>query len=220
MAKKGYRKILQRDTSITEEEGAAIVVYLELQRIRVPRQARMAEELLRATLLARTPPNVVEAIMNGEIDLTIDSGFRFEFMKLLTGKLQRYFARMNWMVYEAAAGESFVTSDSPVSFYHRDFMPPSEPGIALVGTMVVFPISARYLLTLVHPELLADATLPLSTVVAEPPYDDRMIEIQFGEPLDANRVREQNWIIAQLSDRVVVGQEKRILEECLERESR
>ena len=50
-------------------------------------------------------------------------------MRTLTGFLGPYFARMKWDIVKAGEGYSFVTSDSPVTFFNGDFLPPYEPGL-------------------------------------------------------------------------------------------
>jgi len=50
---------------------------------------------------------------------------------------------MEWEIVESEVGSSFITADSPVSFYNPACLPPAEAGIGLAGTIVFFPLSSR-----------------------------------------------------------------------------
>lgn len=136
------RKLAESPESLTDFDSANIVNYLELQRIRVPRQADMVKELLKthltSHLLGTSQGRAV--IRAGEI--TIKDSFRLEFMRLVAGRMLPYITRMTWEIFRAADDLNFITSDSPVTFLNKDFPSPTEPGVALFGTVIIFPINS------------------------------------------------------------------------------
>src|SRR6266705_1340386 len=186
-----------------------------MQLIRVPRQAKSAKELLMSTVLLTSPPNVAAAIVKGDIRITINDAFRFDFMNMLTGHLHPYFGRMEWRIVEAEEGCGFITSDSPVTFYNLEFMPPAEPGLGLLGTMVLFPLNSRYLLVMRHPEYHGQETSAATDRVPCPKGEDGRIRVTYGLVWNEEQVNRQNWLMLQLADRVVVGASKGLLEKAV-----
>ena len=69
-----------------------------------------------------------------------------------------YFLNKLWALYEAPKGENFYIGDNPVS--RSNFLPSrfgrSNLGLAVKGTEIYFPISSKYCLALLCPELIAD----------------------------------------------------------------
>ncbi len=195
-------------------EDATLLNYIELQRIRVPRQAEAAKDLMRQTLLRLAPPDVVATIRAGEVLLEIKDSARFEYMRIVNGKLFPWFARMEWEVVEAVKGAAFVTTDSPVSFYNAMTPPPAEPGLALAGTIVFFPLSSCHALLMRHPEIRTYPDISRLAVLPEPPADDVQISITHGVVWNAKVVNNFNWKMMQLSDRLIVGESKELLEAC------
>src|SRR5437879_5090897 len=107
---------------------------MELQRIRVPRQAAWATNLMRQHLLTLLGPEMREQLRANKLHLTMKDSARFDFMRSALGTLHPWFSRMEWEVVEAEAGSAFITTDSPVSFVNASFVPPAEAGIGLAGT--------------------------------------------------------------------------------------
>jgi hypothetical protein len=215
-AKTAFEKLLTRPKDVTAEDTAAILVYLELQRLRVPRQAETAKQLLMTTLLLHGPSEVVSAIMRKEITVKVNDAFRFDFMRMLTGSLHPYFARMEWEVVKAKAGYFFVTSDSPVSFFNVALPPPHEPGPALVGTMVFFPLNSQHLLILQHPEYVGNKTVSPLETIPDPQLEKGRIRVTSGTEWDEEQVKRLNWTMLQLSDRIIVGRSKEALETAID----
>jgi hypothetical protein len=205
--KNALELMLSNPQALTDEHSAAILVYLELQRIRVPRQAEQAKSLLQKTILSLAPQEAVEAILKGDVKLEIKDSFRIEFIRMAVGLFHPWFARMKWRVIEAGDGSSFVTTDSPVTFFNRAFDPPAEPGIGLAGTIVLFPLSSKYLLTMEHPEYLKRGMSPL-TLLPEPGEENSVLEIQSGDIWDTEKVRKHNWVMGLLSHRLLVSNTK------------
>ena len=86
-AKHAIDRLIHQPSTLTEDDMATLVTYLEMQRIRVPRQAKTSDALTRAAILRLAPPDAVAAIHSGELTLTIKDSVRFNFMQALNGKL-------------------------------------------------------------------------------------------------------------------------------------
>lgn len=159
------QKIIDEPTNITDDDTANIINFIQLQRLRVPRQAEIAKGLAKTAIemeLLKNPKGR-DTLKLGKV--IIKDPFRFEFMKNSFGSLSPYLSRMQWEVVTAQRGSCFITSDSPVSFLNERFVPPSEPGIALIGTEVIFPLSSSNLLVMRHPEFANDANAdPLASL--------------------------------------------------------
>jgi hypothetical protein len=117
-AKHAIDLLIGDPASLDDEASATLLSYLEFQRIRVPRQAETAKELMRETLLGLAPDSVAKSVRDGEMLLTMKESARFDYMRWMIGMLHPRFARMEWEVIEAEKGSAFITTDSPVSFYN------------------------------------------------------------------------------------------------------
>ncbi len=219
-AKDAIDRLIHHPASLTDNDTATLLTYIELQRIRVPRQSKKAKELMRNTILRLAPPDAAAAIRGGEVLLTIKDSARFDYMRMVIGKLHPWFGRMEWEVFEAESGAAFVTTDSPVSLYNPMAPPPAEPGLALVGTIVFFPLSSRHALLMRHPEFRTDPDVSPLAALPEPPVEDGHIAITHGAVWSPDVVNNFNWKMAQLSDRLVVGEKKEVLEVCTSNRSR
>jgi hypothetical protein len=67
-------KLIMSPQSLNEYDTASLLNYLEVQRIRVPRQAETAKVLMRDAILNSAPTDVVARITAGHLQLTIWSG--------------------------------------------------------------------------------------------------------------------------------------------------
>jgi uncharacterized protein DUF4238 len=222
-AKIAFRKLLNPPLSFTEDDTAYILKYLEIQRIRVPRQAEYAKQIARQILellVVNGPPEIVRpevktALIKGEVVISIKDVFRFNFMKMVQGVLYPYFGRMAWEVVEAPGGCSFITSDSPVTFFNVACVPLIEAAIALVGTIVFFPLDSSHVLVLRHPEYLDNPSMDALGVVPKPGREDGRIGVNYEE-CNENQVNACNHIMLALSDRVIVGSSREILEKAID----
>ena len=70
-AQKAFDKLLQGGSELTDDDTAAIVVYLEFQHLRVPRQARSAMPLAINTIFNNSPPELQGMIARGEVKITL-----------------------------------------------------------------------------------------------------------------------------------------------------
>lgn len=206
------RKLVEAPETLDDDDTANILIYLQFQRIRVPRQADTAKSLAKTaiTLEMMKTPEGREALKYGKV--VIKDSFRFKFMRTIHGSLTPYFSRMIWEIVEAEPGISFITSDSPVSFYNVDFVPPAEPGPALYGTIVLFPINKRFLLVMRHPEYEAGEKEAADVLPRDLDIEDGVIEVRKDIVWGEDEVHSQNWLMVQLSQDLVVGESRAILE--------
>jgi hypothetical protein len=225
-AKDAFKKLLNHPRDLTPDDSGWMLPYLEVQRIRVPRQAEAARLILTTQLrplALEAPPEILTsevkaAILRGEITFPIHDSFRFEFMKMVTGLFTPYFARMVWEIVKAEGGCSFVTSDSPVSFANEAVALPAEAGIAHVGTRVFFPLDSQHLLILSHPEYLDNPTIAPLEIVPDPVLGDGTIPLIYERTWNNAQVNRHNWCMLYLSDKLIVGRSKDTLEKAIDPE--
>jgi hypothetical protein len=153
---------------LDDQAFANFVLYLEFQRIRVPRQIEMGKRLMRDQILLLGPADVTRDIVGGKFRLEMKKSAGFIYMKEMVGSLNPWFARVKWEVIKAEDGTAFITTDSPVSFWNAACIPPAEAGIGLLGTVVLFPLSSQYLLIMRHPEYTKSTRRMSLEVLAEP----------------------------------------------------
>ena len=214
-AKESIDRLIHEPSTLTDTDTATLLIYLEFQRIRVPRQSDMAKALLRETLMRLVPSEAAAEIRAGRVQLTIRDSARFEFMRtMLTGQIHSWFAGMEWEVFQAGEGASFITTDSPVSLYNPATPPPAEPGIALAGTIVFFPLDSRHVLLLRHSAFLSESNMSPLTVLPEPSLEDEQISVTHGATWNTGMVNNFNWKMVQLCGRLVVAESKEVLEAC------
>ena len=197
---------------ITGDEAANLAAYLEIQRIRVPRQAAWGTELMRQFILQKIGPDLRSELEANRLRLTMKESARFDFMRAVLGTLHPMFSRMEWTVVEAEAGSAFITTDSPVSFVNEAITPPEEGGLGLAGTIVLFPLSSRHLLFMRHPE--CGSLKPLQAVPRSDKKAGRGVKLTFGDLFDASKVRGTNWYLGVLSDSLCVAENEAPLREA------
>ncbi len=208
------KKLINPLETLSDEDMANICIYIAVHRIRVPRQADMAKLLAETTLtteIMKTPKGQ-KALEYTKV--VIKNSFRFEFMRIALGCFSPYFSRMVWLVVEAAHDASFITSDSPATFYNVDFLSPAEPGIGLYGTSVLFPINKQFLLVMVYPEYLSGEKTASEALPRDLSTEDSVIEIR-RLIWDKQQVTRQNKRMFQLSYNVIVGESKAVLEDAM-----
>lgn len=215
-AKNAIDRLILAPAGLTEQEIETFLVYLEFQRVRVPRQAKIAMALMRDTILRLAPPDITADIHAGKFQLTMKKSARFDYMRMMVGQLHPWFARMEWEVIEAENGSAFVTTDSPLSLYNAACPPPTEAGIALAGTIVLFPLDSRHLLIMRHPEYRKNPSISRLKILPDPIRED-WLPVTSGAAWSRNKVISHNLKMVQLSDRLVVGESKEVLEQCISR---
>ena len=202
--------LIQSPEDLTDDYAATRLVYLEIQRIRVPRQAAWAKDLMRETILRLAPGDIAAQIDSGEFQLTMKDSARFDYIRMAIGSIHPWLARMEWEIFEAEAGSSFITTDSPVSFYNPACPPPAEPGIGLAGTIVLFPLSSRKLLLMRHPECRSATPL---TVLEKPIAQSNTVALSHGIVWDATIVNNTNWKLARLAHELFVAESEAALKQ-------
>jgi len=209
---KALTKLIEMPETLDDEDTASILNYLQLQRIRVPRQADVAKAIAKTAItheVSKTERGR-DALKHGQIK--IEDSFRFDFMHIVTGMLSPYLSRMTWELIEADQGSSFITSDSPVSFINAGVLPPADPGIGLYGTVVIYPINKRFLLLMRHPEYEVGDKGAMDVLPRGLDIEDGVIEIRKDILWSKEEVQMQNKIMLQTSQDLIVGESKEILE--------
>lgn len=197
------------------EDFSTFLQYLEFQRIRVPRQVNVAKTLMRDLILRLAPDEIRADVRANKFQLTMKKSAQFEYMRMMVGQLLPWFARMEWEVIEAELGCAFITTDSPLSFFNVACPPPAEAGIALAGTRVFFPLSSSHLLALRHPEYRKNPKPPPLQILPDPQNTDRLLHITRGIVWDRKTVALHNRMMFDLADRLVAGNNRVALEECI-----
>lgn len=205
--------------NITDDDIAVILHYLEFQRIRVPRQLDTFKKLKETTakLIVSQTSEGRDALRYCTI--TMKDSDRFNSMKTLSGVLISCFARMVWEVIEAEEGSCFITSDSPVTFLNEKFFPPTEPGIALYGTMVAYPISSKHLLLMKYPEYERGEKGDVDALPPDIEDEDRTRTIEVRRDLlwDREKVNRQNWLMYMQSQDLIAAPSEDVLEDTIRR---
>jgi hypothetical protein len=213
-AKQTIDKLILTPGTLTNQEVGEFLVYLEVQRVRVPRQAKSAMDLMRKTILRLAPEEITTGVTSGKVQLKMKKSARFDYMRWSIGTFTPWFRTMDWEIFTAAEGTSFVTTDSPVSFYNPAAPPQAEAGIALAGTKVFFPLSSKMVLLMRHPSYdrsKADSTRQLD----EPASDDAHVRIHFGVTWPQSVVDGFNWKMSKLAGNLVVANSREVLERSI-----
>jgi hypothetical protein len=210
-AKQNIDKLILTPSTLTDQELAEFLVYLEVQRVRVPRQAKSAMDLMRKTILRLAPEEITAGVSSGKVQLKMKKPARFDYMRWSIGTFTPWFQTMDWEIFAAAEGASFVTTDSPVSFYNPAAPPPAEAGIGLAGTKVFFPLSSKLLLLMRHHSYNRSEDDP-TRELDEPTSDDGDVRIDLGVTWPQSVVDRFNWKMLKLAGDLVVGNSREVLE--------
>lgn len=205
-AKNILDKLVVSPHELSERDMENLVLYIELQRIRVPRQAEIAMNLMRSVILKSAPSDITREIHNGQLQLTMKDSARFDYMKMVIGTIHPWISRMNWEIIEADSESVFITTDSPVSFYNSAVLPPAEPGLALAGTIIFFPLSSKKLLLIRHQKCKTENSL---TLLEKPEIDNR-ISLTYGRVWNKTLVERTNRKLATLARELIVGENESV----------
>lgn len=212
-AKGAIDALIEKPHELTEQQMADFLLYVELQRVRVPRQAEVAKELMRQTLL-QLVPEASAAVASGQVQLSMKKSARFDYMRWSIGMFSPWFENMEWEIVDAEPGSAFITTDSPVSFYNPAVLPPAEAGIGLVGTIVFFPLSSRRLLLMRHTQNRDQPISPL-TALPQPEHEDGFVAIDVGAVWPKDVVQRLNWKLTRLSSNLLAAESIEVLEASL-----
>jgi hypothetical protein len=214
-AKNAIDKLHSIPEELDAQDIANLLIYFEIQRVRVPRQAEMGKALMRDLILQLAPPDAVEAIAAGKFKLEMKDAARFDYMRHSIGTLSPWFGTMEWEVVTAGDGASFVTTDSPLSLYNPATPPPAEAGIGLAGTKVFFPLSSSKVLLMRHREYANERKNP-TEILPIPEHEDGHIEIISGAIWPTQVVDRFNWKLLQLCSNLVVANSPSVIQRCVD----
>lgn len=214
-AKDALDKLHSAPVELDDQDIANLLTYLEVQRIRVPRQAKAGKALMRDLIFKLAPPDAAEAIAAGKFKLEMKDAARFDYMRYSIGTLSPWFETMEWEVVTAGDGASFVTTDSPLSLYNPAAPPPAEAGIGLAGTKVFFPLSSSKALLMRHPVYVTEEKDP-TEVLPTPQRQDGQIAITSGAIWPEDVVNRFNWKLVQLCSTVVVAHSPAVIGRCID----
>ena len=84
----------------------------------------------------------------------------------------------------------------------------------MYGTIVLFPLSKRFLLVMRHPEYEAGEKKASEALPRDIDIEDGVIEIRKDIVWGKKEVRTQNRLMLQLSQDMIVGESKEVLEDA------
>lgn len=218
-AKNAFDKIFNQE-QLSNEDVGALIAFIEIQRLRVPQEAKKANQLTEALMLKyiHEHPDFKDiSIIFKTLPIKIEilAPVRFEYMKTVIGVFSSIIPHMLWEIVTPEHGSSFLTTDSPVTLYNSAFLPPFEPGIKHAGTQVIFPLSPKKLLILAHPSYAYDKTVDPQEHVDYEHIDSKKNQVLSGRELPIEGVKKINWMLLQLSDKYIVASDKKTIEEAL-----
>ena len=105
-----FEKIIKRKP-FDQNDVANLITYIEVQRLRVPREARKAKQLTEALMLKfiHEHPELTDIaaeLRKGKIELGIRDSIRFEYMKTVTGIFSSVLPHMIWEIVCPEEGSS------------------------------------------------------------------------------------------------------------------
>ncbi len=202
------RKLVTNPAGLNDTDFEHAIAYIEFQRIRVPRQADTAKYLASKAVesILASDPTFKEVL--GTPKLKMDDAFRFEIMSTASGHLARFLVGMTWELVHAPEHSFFITSDSPVMFWNERTPPPNDPGIALLGTVIFFPLDTKNLLIIRHQDFGPDCKEPLKEV--QPAQNG--VNFTWGRTLTKEDVDSQNCITYMLSQDLIAGPTKNCID--------
>ncbi|PIU56052.1 MAG: hypothetical protein COS87_03300 [Chloroflexi bacterium CG07_land_8_20_14_0_80_45_17] len=211
-------KLVLGGQGLTEDELITFILHLELQRLRVPKQALFAKSIAKGLIenVAYSIPGVAKELRKGWYEIKIKDEFRFTFLRNMTGKLFPYIRRMAWDVWEAPEGYSFITSDNPVTIFNTRVHPPDVAGIGLLGSTVLFPLTPHHCLELTHPEVETEENPDFLQPIELKPFDVGYVHIRAGRIMTENIAYLANCLVGTEAERYLVGSDINVLAEVHE----
>ena len=89
--------------------------------------------------------------------------------------------------------------------------------MALAGTRVLFPLDSRHLLVMRHPEYRKNSGCSPLKILPDPIRGDGLVSVISGKVGSRGMVANYNRAMALLSDRLIVGESREVLEQCIAR---
>lgn len=131
-------RLINLPLELDDQVIAKFFLYLEFQRIRVPRQIEMGKRLMRDRILLFGSTDVTRDVLGGKSRLEMKKSAGFIYLKGMMGQLNPWFARMKWEVIKAEDGAAFITTDSPVSLWNAACFPPAERVLGFLEQLCCF----------------------------------------------------------------------------------
>jgi len=211
-------KLVQGGHGLTENELITFILHLELQWLRVPKQAHFAKSIAKGLIesVAYSIPDVAKELRKGWYEIKIKDEFRFTFMHDMAGKIFQYMRRMTWDVWEAPEGYSFITSDNPVTIFNTRVHPLEVAGIGLLGSRVLFSLTPQHCLELTHPEMETEENPDFLRPIEPKPFDVYYVRIRAGHRMPENRAHLANCFIGREAERYLVGNDINVLSQVYE----
>ncbi|MFA5205777.1 MAG: DUF4238 domain-containing protein [Lentisphaeria bacterium] len=213
--KRVIKKLICGGKEISEEELTNFIQFLELQHLKVPVQAELAKECMRklVEMVAINIPEMAENIKTHRYRIKIKDEYRFIFMHEMLKEQKHfwYFSRMIWKIWTMPESFHLVTTGTPVTIFNPDFPDFTKAGIGRLGSVVLFPLTPKYCLEMIHSERENAPDFNPSSIIEVEPGDVK-IEIRAGKIMPEGKAKAINIIIAMRADRVVVSDDKPTLE--------
>lgn len=202
------RRLSAGDT-LSEDEAISCLIYVVMQRCRVPAQLDHAVEQMRqlgmSMMKTSDNPRVREAYRQG-YHIVMKKQARLDAFGTLVSSTTQSLEVMRWEAIEAHSSSEFVTSDNPVVAVSPTVFPPACPGLAKRSTRVFFPLSPSTALSLSHKEGVSEMvdleneTTELPTMVGR--------RIITNELVDA-----QNLMVGLNATSFIVSRSRKVLED-------
>ena len=214
-AKAAFNRLINTRGKISEDDIIAIVVYLDFQKIRTYKEGQKAKKLIKeqVTRFALRIPEIAPVILNKKVEINIKDQVRFDYMRILSGLHMRYFLNMHWNIIKSEKGNSFITTDNPVTLINYEQPPLLETGIGLAGTSVLFPITPSYLLIMTHH---STNEMPSLFPIPKPEIGASKISFQFSK-CSSKQVKAFNYFLYLNTYRYVVSDKRTNLTELIQK---
>jgi hypothetical protein len=206
---------IKNEISLNDDETSALLIYVEMQRMRVPKQGEEAKRLLKYFLerTGETIPEVRGPLRRGDVYIEVYDSFRFDYYQMVIGSMHPFLTKMEWVVWVSEdLAANFITSDNPVIFVNFGLESPYEAGPGLAGSTVLFPLGPNHMLEMKHPEFINGEIKDPLHKFDVPPEEDGFIKITYMQSKGPEHVRALNRAVIGDSDRLICGNSKKDLE--------
>jgi hypothetical protein len=211
-------KLIKGGHGLTEDELIMFILHMELQWLRVPKQANFAKSIAKGFIesLAYSIPDVAKELRKGWCEIKIKDEFRFTFMRDMTGRIFPYIRRMIWDVWKAPEGYCFITSDNPVTIFNTRLHPLEGAGIGMLGSRILYSLTPHHCLELTHPELETEEKPDFLRPIEPETSDVYYVHIRAGRRMTENRAFIANCFIGKEAERYLVGSDINVLAKVYE----
>jgi hypothetical protein len=202
-------KVIAGGHGLTQDELITFTRHLELQWLSVPKQANFAKSIAKDFVenIAYAIPGVDEELRKGSLKIDIKDEFRFNFLHdmIKSGEFFTHISRMIWNVWDSPKEYIFVSSDNPVSIFNPRAFPPNVAGIGLIGSVLLFPLTPKHCLELIHPEHETEKYPDFLKPIKIKPFDVSGVRIRAGRTMSYEKAYAVNNMIGLCADRYIFG---------------